>query len=94
MGRDIRMSGRVARTLVAAVLAIAAGVLVAVPGAQAGSDGPEGYTAVVADRAAYALTKTTGLTTARAMQRLASQPARQALGERLVADLGAGAAGL
>jgi streptogrisin D len=87
------MGGRVARTLLAAVLTVAAGILVAVPTAQAGSDRPDGYATVVADRAADALTGATGLSTAQAMQRLASQPARQALGERLVAELGASAAG-
>ena len=84
---------RTARVVLAAALAAATGVLVAVPAAQAGSATPDGYAPQVADRAAAALRAGTGLSTAQAMQRLASQPARLALGERLVAELGAVAAG-
>jgi streptogrisin D len=94
MGRDMRITGRMTYAVLAAALAAAASFLVGVPAAQAGPATPEGFNPVVADKAAAAMTADTGLSTADAMRRLASQQAKVSLGERLVTQLGASSAGL
>ncbi|HEY0639117.1 MAG TPA: S1 family peptidase [Pseudonocardiaceae bacterium] len=75
-----------------ATLAVAGGVLVGVPSAQAADT--SGFAPAVAEEAGAGLAAATGLTAAQAAERLATQDARVALGERVMAELGDRAAGM
>lgn len=86
------MNGQERTKILFAAAVVTAGVVVGAPGAQAG-DQLAGYTPVVADRSAGALADSTGLSTADAVQRLATQQARADLGARLVEQAGASSAG-
>ncbi len=90
MRRTVRIRGV---RIVLAAAAVTAGVLSAVPSANAGDVRPAGFEPVVADQAAGALVDEAGVSTDVAMQRLATQDARVELGRRLVDRAGAAAAG-
>jgi streptogrisin D len=92
LNNAIRVQPRALRTAFAAV-ALAAGVVVGAPSAQADAGIPAGFAPAVAETAAATLSADANLSTAAAMQRLGTQTDRAQVGRDLADRLGADAAG-